>query len=98
VRLPGPTIELLHREFKDKGLVVLGVDDEEAQEQSVFLQRFGFLFASLVEPKKQASSLYSVGGIPTTVVIDQKGTIKAYDQGTASYESLREILQEIGVH
>jgi peroxiredoxin/outer membrane lipoprotein-sorting protein len=93
-----PTIELLHREFKDKGLVVLGVDDEEAQKQSAFLQKFGLSFASLVEPKKQASNLYSVGGIPTTVVIDQKGTIKAYDQGTASYESLRETLQEIGVH
>jgi peroxiredoxin/outer membrane lipoprotein-sorting protein len=93
-----PNIELLHREFKDKGLVVLGINDEEAQTQTAFLQRFGFSFASLVELKKQASNLYSIGGIPTTVVIDQRGTIKAYDQGTASYESLRETLQEMGVH
>jgi peroxiredoxin/outer membrane lipoprotein-sorting protein len=93
-----PNIELLHREFKDKGVVVLGIDDEEPQKQNAFLQKFGFSFASLVEPKKQASNLYSVGGIPTTVVIDQRGTIKAYDQGSASYESLRETLYEMGVH
>jgi thiol-disulfide isomerase/thioredoxin/outer membrane lipoprotein-sorting protein len=93
-----PTIELLHREYKDKGLIVLGIDDEESQKQAGFLQKFGFSFASLVEPKKQASNLYGVGGIPTTVLIDRQGRIKAYDQGTASYESLRETLQEMGVH
>jgi thiol-disulfide isomerase/thioredoxin len=92
-----PTIELLHREFKDKGLIVLGIDDEESQKQTAFLQKFGFSFVSLVEPKKQASNLYSIGGIPTTVLIDQQGKIRAYDQGTASHESLRETLQEMGI-
>jgi peroxiredoxin/outer membrane lipoprotein-sorting protein len=93
-----PTIELLHREFKDKGLIVLGVDDEEAQIQNEFLKKFDFSFASLVEPKKQASNLYNVGGIPTTVVIDREGMIRAFDQDTASYESLRESLHAVGVH
>ena len=92
-----PAIELLHREYKDKGLVVLGIDDEEPQKQAAFLQKYGFSFASLVEPRKQASNLYSVGGIPTTVLIDQQGRIKAYDQDTASYESLRASLQEMGI-
>ena len=93
-----PNIELLHREFKDKGLVVLGIDHEEAQKQNAFLKEFGFSFTSLVEPRKQASNLYGVGGIPTTVVIDQQGTIKVYDVGIASYESLRETLHKMGVH
>jgi peroxiredoxin len=92
-----PTIELLHREYKDKGLIVLGIDDEESQKQAAFLQKFGFSFTSLVESKRQASNLYSIGGIPTTVLIDQQGKIKAYDQGTASYESLRTTLQEMGI-
>src|SRR4029077_7000800 len=55
-----PTIELLHREFGDKGLVVLGVDDEDAQTQIAFLRESGFSFASLVEPRKQATNLYGV--------------------------------------
>jgi cytochrome c biogenesis protein CcmG/thiol:disulfide interchange protein DsbE len=92
-----PAIELLHREFKDKGLIVLGIDEEESQKQATFLQKFGFSFASLVEPKKQVSNLYSIGGIPTTVLIDQQGRIKAYDQGSASYESLRKTLHEMGI-
>jgi thiol-disulfide isomerase/thioredoxin len=92
-----PTIELLHREYKDKGLIVLGIDDEESQKQAAFLQKFGFSFASLVESKKQASNLYSIGGIPTTVLIDQQGKIRTYDQGTASYEALQTTLQEMGI-
>src|ERR1700693_2567096 len=35
-----PTIELLHREYKDKGLIVLGIDDEESQKQAAFLQKY----------------------------------------------------------
>jgi peroxiredoxin len=77
---------------------VLGIDDEESQKQAAFLQKSGFSFTSLVESKNKASNLYRIGGIPTTVLIDQLGRIKAYDQGTASYESLRETLQEMGVH
>jgi thiol-disulfide isomerase/thioredoxin/outer membrane lipoprotein-sorting protein len=92
-----PTIELLHREYKDKGLIVLGIDDEESQKQAAFLQKSGFSFTSLVESKNQASNLYRIGGIPTTVLIDRQGKIKAYDQGTASYESLRASLQEMGI-
>lgn len=90
-----PTIELLYREFKDKGLVVLGINDEELQTQASFLKKYGFSFASLIDTKMQVSNLYRVGGIPTTVLIDRHGNIKVYDQGSASYESLRETLQEM---
>src|SRR5690242_7538640 len=37
-----PKIELLHRDFKDKGLIVLGVDDEEPKDQAAFLSKFGY--------------------------------------------------------
>jgi len=91
-----PTIELLHRQLKDKGLVVLGIDEEETQIQATFLRNSGFSFASIAEPKRQVSNRFGVGGIPTTVLIDQKGYIRAYNQGTVSYEDLRKTLKEMG--
>ena len=84
-----PSIELLHREFKDKGLVVLGVDDEDAPTQSAFLQKFGYTFGSLTDPAAQVKNAYHVAGFPTTVLIDKQGTIQLFEMGDASYASLR---------
>lgn len=41
-----PDLELLNRDFKDKGLVVLGVDGEDAKDQAAFLSKFGYTFRS----------------------------------------------------
>jgi thiol-disulfide isomerase/thioredoxin len=87
-----PVMELLYRRFKDNGLVVLAIDDEDSKAQSAFLTKFGYSFGSLVDPQKRVENLYKVGGIPTTVLIDKKGTIRMYDVGEATYESLWDAL------
>jgi len=92
-----PDLELLHRDFKDKGLVVLGVDSEEAKDQTAFFDKFGYTFHSLVDPEEQVKNLFAVGGIPTTVLIDRKGTIRVFEMGTSSYASLREAIRKIGI-
>ncbi|HSS99376.1 MAG TPA: redoxin domain-containing protein [Terriglobales bacterium] len=93
-----PTIELLNRQFKDKGLVVLGIDDEDAPTQKDYMDKSGFSFASLVEPRKQVTNQFHVGGIPTTVLIDQQGTIRAFDLGESSFEALRASLGKLGLN
>ena len=92
-----PSIELLHRQFKDKGLIVLGIDEEQTQIQAAFLSKSGFSFTSIPEPKRELSNQFGVGGIPTTILIDQKGYIRAHKQGAVSYEDLRKTLNEIGL-
>ncbi len=90
-----PALELLHRRLKDKGLVVLGIDDEDSEAQSAFLGKFGYSFSSLVDPAKKVADLYKVGGIPTTILIDNQGKIRTYDVGEA-YESLWDALNALG--
>lgn len=90
-----PTTELLHRELKDSGLIVLGIDDEESGEQKEFLGKFGYSFSSLADPGNRVKNLYKVGGIPTTVLIDGEGKIRAYEVDS-SYETLWKAVQELG--
>jgi peroxiredoxin/outer membrane lipoprotein-sorting protein len=90
-----PNLELLHRDFKDKGLLVLGVDAEEPEDQAAFMEKFGYTFRSLVDPNDKIKNLYNVNGIPTTVLIDKEGNIQMFDMGTASYDSLRETLRKM---
>ena len=92
-----PAIELLHRQLKDKGLVVLGIDDEDSVEQSAFLRNFGYSFSSLVDPAKKIGNLYNVGGIPRTIIIDEEGKIRTYVVGESSYESLWAALHDLRV-
>ena len=90
-----PNLELLHRDFRDKGLLVLGVDTEEPKDQTAFLQKFGYTFRSLVDANEKVKNLYGVGGIPVTVLIDKDGTIQMFDTGGSSYDSLRETLRKM---
>jgi peroxiredoxin len=92
-----PTLELLSRQFKDKGLVVLGIDDEDPKEQRAFLESFGYSFSSLIDADGKVKTLYNVEGIPATILVDRQGKIKTYDVGTATYESLSKGLQALGV-
>jgi peroxiredoxin/outer membrane lipoprotein-sorting protein len=92
-----PTTELLHRQFKDRGVVVLGIDDEDSKDQSVFLRKFGYSFLSLVDPTKKVAGFYHVAPIPTTIVVDKEGKIRTYDVGEASYESIWAALDTLGV-
>lgn len=83
------------QDFKDKGLLVLGVDAEEPEDQAAFMEKFGYTFRSLVDPNDKIKNLYNVNGIPTTVLIDKEGNIQMFDMGTASYDCLRETLRKM---
>ncbi len=86
-----PTIELLHRSLKDKGLLVFGVDSEAPEVATEYLQKFGFTLPSLVDSKDEAVAHYHVQSWPTTVLIDRKGKIVLYDTEENS-QKLRDAL------
>src|SRR5271157_781502 len=61
-----PGIEMLHRGLKEKGLVVLGVDNEPAETARQYMAKQGYTFPTLVDAKEIAGKLFHVGGYPTT--------------------------------
>src|SRR5215510_780458 len=71
-----PHIEKLHRDFKDKGLVTLGIDSEEAQVARAFLKKKGYTFTTLVDDGNEVSRKYGVYGIPQVLIIGREGKIK----------------------
>jgi peroxiredoxin len=84
-----PNLELLHRDFGDKGLLVLGVNTEAPKDQAAFLEKFGYTFRSLVDANETVKNVYGVGGIPAAVLIDKDGNIQMFDTSGPSYDSLR---------
>ena len=90
-------IELLHRQFKDKGLVVMGVDADEPLGVREFMLKFGYTLPSLYDPNKHVHNAFAVGAIPTLVLIDKNGKIAWFKVGSGSYEELRDVLRGQGI-
>ncbi len=83
-----PHIEKLHRDFKDQGLVVLGVNSEEAEVARAFVKERGYTFTTLIDEGKEVAAKYEVTGIPQVFIINREGKIKWHALG---YGSGREI-------
>jgi len=92
-----PVVELLYREFNDKGLVVFGVDDEDPQVIVKFLQQSGYTLPTLHDPDKQVYNKYEVGGIPTMILIDKQGKIGLFKVESGTYEELHDALRAQGI-
>ena len=91
-----PHIEKLHREFKDKGLVVLGINAEEAAVASAFMKEKGYTFATLVDTEGAVAELYDVTSIPQVLVIGKDGKVETHYFGTKTENELRVALEKVG--
>jgi peroxiredoxin len=91
-----PVLELLHRTFAGRGLVVLGVNTEDAQIARGFLRKEGYTIRSLADAKERVTSAYKVVPLPTTVVIDREGRIAFYQVG-AGPTQLRDAVSKLGL-
>ncbi len=69
-----PTMEKLHQEFGNKGLVILAVNKREgAQTVKAFAQSHKFTFKILLDPKGTVSNLYYAWALPVTVIVNKRG-------------------------
>jgi thiol-disulfide isomerase/thioredoxin len=96
-----PAIAKLHRETKDQGVVLLGVNDDDTAEKALkWAKEQGYGWPSLYDgQQKDARRKYKVDGIPTLVLIDKQGIIAEYQLGSGEIvdASVRSALRKLGV-
>lgn len=92
-----PYIEKLHREFKDQGLVVLGVNNEEAAVARDFMKTKAYTFTTLVDVDRQVADRYEVEAIPQVIVIGKDGKVASHHVGLKSEKELRDTLAKVGL-
>lgn len=87
-RVEMPSMEQLHREFKDQGLAVLAVDIRESPTQVArFMKEFRLSFPALLDTDGEVASRYRVQGIPATALIDHSGRIVGAVVGPRKWSS-----------
>ncbi|MGH9364910.1 MAG: redoxin domain-containing protein [Thermoanaerobaculia bacterium] len=91
-------IERLHRQFRHRGLVVLGVSLEKSGEAArEFLKQNDYTFGSLWDREGKTPPLYGAGAIPAAALIDRNGKVSSHFVGAKTEKELAKALKEIGI-
>jgi peroxiredoxin len=77
-----PVLDQLYRKYKPAGFTLLGVNVEPKSADAVgFLKATPVSFPILFDTQSKVSTLYEVAGMPSTVIVDRKGTVRYVHQG-----------------
>lgn len=77
-----PEIEAIHQEYRDRGVVVVGVDILETEDKvRQFVRQGGYSWTFVIDTTGEVSSKYEVAAIPTSFFIDREGIIRAVNIG-----------------
>ena len=88
-----PQIQALHDQFKDKGLVVIGINySEPAETAKKYFSEGKYTIGNLLDPKSEAFEMFGGGSIPKIVLIDKDGIVRYFQQG---YSSRQDFLGEV---
>lgn len=71
-----PSMDALHKELGNKGLVVLAVNvRENAEEVKAFFQEHGLSFPAVLDEDGDVFERFNVWSLPTTFIIGKKGEL-----------------------
>jgi len=84
-----PSMEGLHRKFKDQGLVLLALNADEDGAPAVknFLKGKNYTFPILLDTAADVQNLYQVFRFPETFIIDRNGNIVDHVIGARNWMS-----------
>ncbi|HMD50645.1 MAG TPA: redoxin domain-containing protein [Bryobacteraceae bacterium] len=93
-----PALEKLYGEFRDRGLVMFGINvGEEKATVTKFLEANKLTYPILLAGQAEMLQSYSVTAFPTLVLVDREGIIFLYHVGSGSEAELRDALGRLGL-
>jgi peroxiredoxin len=77
-----PILEQLYHSYQAAGFTLLGVNVEPKEgDAEKFLKGTPVSFPILFDPDSKVSKLYEVSGMPSTIIVDRKGTVRYVHHG-----------------
>ncbi len=90
-----PEIEAVHQEYKDKGVVVLGVDISEPESTvRQYIQQGGFSWTIVLDGTGEVARDYQIAAIPASFFLDREGIIRAVNIGAMTKRAMEAKLAE----
>jgi peroxiredoxin len=92
-----PDLEALGKRFKDQGLAILAISDEDPAKVKPFIAEHQFTFPILLDPGRKVNSLFAVEGIPKTFIYDRQGRMAAQAIDMRTERQMLEMLDRAGI-
>ena len=92
-----PDLGTLYRQFKDRGLVILAVSDEDAGKVRPFIAEQKVTYPILLDPGRKVNELFQIEGIPKTFVYDRSGKLVAQSIDMRTRRQFLEMLAQAGL-
>jgi peroxiredoxin len=91
-----PGMAKLHKEYADKGLVILSIslDGGAIEDVRDFQKEYGMTYTVLMGTEEAAAE-YSVRTIPMMVVIDKSGKIRKRYMGAGNEEAIESMVKQL---
>ncbi|MDQ6930939.1 MAG: TlpA family protein disulfide reductase [Candidatus Eremiobacteraeota bacterium] len=84
-----PDLQRLYRTYKNRGVVVLGVNQgESAQRAGSFARSLQIDFPVLLDQSQQYGRVYAALGLPSTFVIDRTGMVASGFDGALTFDQM----------
>jgi cytochrome c biogenesis protein CcmG/thiol:disulfide interchange protein DsbE len=91
-----PVLERGWRAYRDRGVIVLGVDIQDKDEAArKFITDFQLTFANAPDRNGKVSVDYGVYGVPETFFIDREGRIRTKHVGAVTDEVFRQSVEPL---
>jgi len=92
-----PDLDALYRNFKDRGLIVLAISDEEAAKVRPYIQEHNVSYPILLDPGRKVNETFQVEGIPKSFVYDRNGKLAAQAIDMRTKQQFLEMLERAGL-
>jgi len=92
-----PDLDALYKKFKDQGLVILAISDEEATKVTPFIAERKISYPILLDPGRKVNELFELHGIPKSFVYDRDGKLVAQSIDMRTQKQFLELLGQAGL-
>jgi peroxiredoxin len=93
-----PDLEALYQEFKDRGLLILAISDEDINKVQPFIAEHHTTYPILLDPGGKVHRLFEGEGFPQSFVYDRDGKLAAETMDMRTRKQFLEMLAQAGLH
>jgi len=92
-----PDLDALYQKYKDRGLIVLAISDEDAAKVRPYIQEHNVSYPILLDPGRKVNEAFQVEGIPKSFVYDRNGKLAAQAIDMRTKQQFLEMLERAGL-